>query len=161
MTKYTYNELTQFGFQPCLYGIDLDNLTDSFLELDISDDIKLQVNILVEDAPLVIEKLNKITNKKTVINDDEFLEYHKEFREIYRRKSQYAQLSKIDPDLSIDDLINYLLDNGFKGIINDLSGNGIEYDIVDLITVINCETIWSILSNELKRNNLPNSIYPI
>lgn len=65
---------------------------------------------------------------------------------------RHAQLSKIDPDLSIDDLINYLLDNGFKGIINDLSGNGIEYDIVDLITVINHETIWSRLSNELKRN---------
>lgn len=157
MTKFTIQDFEKFGFQHVeeTENIDLhfqDYLVDRYLELVITDEITLIVNTFDSKSPLVIEKLDKITNKKTVITDDEFLEYHKEFREIHRRKMPYAQLSKIDPDLSIDDLINYLLDNGFKGIINDLSGYGIEYDIIDLTTVIDHETIWSRLSNGLKRN---------
>lgn len=165
MTKFTIQDFEKFGFQHVeeTENIDLhfqDYLVDRYLELVITDEITLIVNTFDSKSPLVIEKLDKITNKKTVITDDEFLEYHKEFREIHRLKRQYANLSKINLELSIDDLINYLLDNGFKGVINDLSCHDIEYDIVDLITVINHETIWSRLSNELKRN-LPGPIYPI
>jgi hypothetical protein len=46
------------------------------------------------------------------------------------------ELSKLDPGWEIDELINFLLDNGIDTVINDLtSPPNVEYDISDLYDV--------------------------
>jgi hypothetical protein len=46
------------------------------------------------------------------------------------------ELSRLNPMWEIDEVINYLLDNRYDGVINDLTPSpNIEYDISDLFYV--------------------------
>jgi hypothetical protein len=46
------------------------------------------------------------------------------------------ELSKLDPTWEIDELINFLLDNGIDTVINDLTlPPNVEYEISDLCNV--------------------------
>lgn len=46
------------------------------------------------------------------------------------------ELSKLNPMWEIDEVVNFLLDNGYDGVLNDLtSAPNIEYDISDLYDV--------------------------
>ena len=48
----------------------------------------------------------------------------------------YQKLSNIPIEITKpNEVINYLLDNGFVGIVNDLGICGIEYDLADLLSV--------------------------
>lgn len=44
--------------------------------------------------------------------------------------SKFCLLSEIDPDFSYEQVIDYLLDNRYIGILND--NTGVEYELVDL-----------------------------
>jgi hypothetical protein len=47
-----------------------------------------------------------------------------------------VELSKLDPMWEIDEVVNFLLDNGYDGVLNDLTSvPNIEYDISDLYDV--------------------------
>lgn len=57
---------------------------------------------------------------------------------------KYLELSKT-PDIKDPyEIVNYLIDNNFIGIINDISGNNIEYTLDDLLL------IWDNLYNYKK-----------
>lgn len=46
------------------------------------------------------------------------------------------ELSKLNPELDSDEVVNYLLDNGYDTIKNDVLGPPyIEYDFSDIYTV--------------------------
>lgn len=47
----------------------------------------------------------------------------------------YCQLSKLDLRLTVNQVIDYLLDNGYNGIVNDITGNQIEYDLDDVLII--------------------------
>ena len=54
---------------------------------------------------------------------------------------RYLELSKT-PDIKDPcEIVNYLMDNNFIGIVNDISGNNVEYTLDDLLL------IWSNLYN--------------
>jgi hypothetical protein len=56
------------------------------------------------------------------------------------------KLSAMDPDLSTEDTINFMLDNGISYIINDLSFTKpyVEYELSDL------EDVWLALADALR-----------
>ena len=57
---------------------------------------------------------------------------------------RYLELSKA-PDIKDPyEIVNYLMDNNFIGIVNDISGNNIEYTLDDLLL------IWDNLYNYKK-----------
>ena len=57
---------------------------------------------------------------------------------------RYLELSKT-PDIKDHyEIVNYLMDNNFIGIINDISGNNVEYTLDDLLL------IWDNLYNYKK-----------
>ena len=48
----------------------------------------------------------------------------------------YQKLSNIPMEITTsNEVINYLLDNGFVGIVNDLGLCNVEYDLADLLSV--------------------------
>ena len=48
---------------------------------------------------------------------------------------KYLELSKT-PDIKDSyKLVNYLMDNNYIGIINDISGNNVEYSLDDLLLI--------------------------
>ena len=50
----------------------------------------------------------------------------------------YLELSKLDSNLSEEEVVNYLIDNNYVGAINDLTVYpNIEYSLDDLLTVWN------------------------
>ena len=57
---------------------------------------------------------------------------------------RYLELSKA-PDIKDPyEIVNYLMDNNFIGIVNDISGNNVEYTLDDLLL------IWGNLYNYKK-----------
>jgi len=49
---------------------------------------------------------------------------------------RFIELSKLSFDMDVGDVIDYLLDNGYGGIINDFNTEYlVEYDISDLVWV--------------------------
>jgi hypothetical protein len=51
-------------------------------------------------------------------------------------ENKMVKLSGLNPMWEIDEVVNYLLDNGYVGVINDLTPSpNIEYDISDLYDV--------------------------
>ncbi len=56
----------------------------------------------------------------------------------------YLPLSKLDKKYNLEELLDYLIDNNYVGIINDLTNEPhIEYDLDDLIVVWNkFEKLW-------------------
>jgi hypothetical protein len=58
--------------------------------------------------------------------------------------SKFAKLSTIDPGYTYEMLVDFLLDNGYTGIVNDLPPEPhIEYTLFDL------REVWSNLRNQL------------
>ena len=57
----------------------------------------------------------------------------------------YFPLSKLDKKYNLDELLNYLIDNNYIGIINDLTNEPhIEYNLDDLVVIWNkFEIIWN------------------
>lgn len=57
----------------------------------------------------------------------------------------YFPLSKLDKKYNLEELLNYLIDNNYVGIINDLTDEPhVEYDLDDLIVVWNkFEKLWN------------------
>lgn len=53
----------------------------------------------------------------------------------------YLELSKAPMYPDVKDVIDYLLDNGYCGVVNDITGSQVEYELDDLIQV------WSNLYN--------------
>ena len=48
---------------------------------------------------------------------------------------RYLELSKA-PDIKDPyEIVNYLMDNNFIGIVNDISGNNVEYTLDDLLLI--------------------------
>lgn len=59
---------------------------------------------------------------------------------------KYIKLSEIKVIENKYLLIDYLLENNYIGIINDINGNNIEYDLSDLLLV------WDNIYNKLLKN---------
>ena len=50
----------------------------------------------------------------------------------------YLELSKLDSNLSEEEVVNYLIDNNYVGVANDLTSSpNIEYSLDDLLVVWN------------------------
>ena len=47
----------------------------------------------------------------------------------------YLELSKTPNIKDSCKLINYLMDNNYTGIVNDISGNNVEYSLDDLLLI--------------------------
>ena len=48
----------------------------------------------------------------------------------------FVNLSDIPKELiNTTDVIDWLIDNNYKGFVNDLTGNNIEYELDDILTV--------------------------
>lgn len=59
---------------------------------------------------------------------------------------EYIKLSEIKVIENKYLLIDYLLENNYIGIINDINGNNIKYDLSDLLLV------WDNIYNKLLKN---------
>lgn len=57
----------------------------------------------------------------------------------------YFPLSKLDKKYNLDELLNYLIDNNYIGIINNLTDEPhVEYNLDDLVVIWNkFEIIWN------------------
>ena len=47
----------------------------------------------------------------------------------------YINLSQVPLYRDVNDVLDYLIDRNCKGVINDISGNNVEYELDDLIQV--------------------------
>lgn len=57
----------------------------------------------------------------------------------------YLPLSKLDKKYNLEELLNYLIDNNYIGVVNDLTNEPhVEYDLDDIIVVWNkFEKLWN------------------
>lgn len=57
----------------------------------------------------------------------------------------YFPLSKLDKKYNLEELLNYLIDNNYIGIVNDLTNEPhVEYDLQDLVVIWNkFEKLWN------------------
>ena len=63
----------------------------------------------------------------------------------------YIKLSELPLYRDVNDVLDYLIDRNCKGVINDISGTNVEYELDDLMQV--WENIYNTLKYERTRTN--------